>query len=303
MEKKPTSAEKSLVALVKTNDRKRGVVEALKLVAFPPMTSKKVFIKPNFNTADPAPGSTHVDVLAALVEEIQNRDAAAITVGDRSGPADTQEVLKEKGIIALGEKMGFSVINFEAMPDTEWVLIEPPGSHWEGGFLMARPLVEAEYIVTTGCLKTHGFGGHFTMSLKLSVGAVHRKHMMPQLHGSPHMRDMIAEINLGYRPQLILLDGVDVYTDGGPMTGEKKTGDVIIAGTDRVAVDAVGLAVLKELGANPTIMDRNIFDQDQIKRAVALNIGISGPQYIDIITPDEKSRDYADRLNAIISQG
>jgi uncharacterized protein (DUF362 family) len=303
MTKKTTRAEKSLVALVKTNDRKRGVVEALKLVAFPPMTSKKVFIKPNFNTADPAPGSTHVDVLAALIEEIQNRDAAAITVGDRSGPADTQEVLKEKGIIALGEKMGFSVINFEAMPDTEWVLIEPPGSHWEGGFLMARPLVEAEYIVTTGCLKTLGFGGHFTMSLKLSVGAVHRKHMMPQLHGSPHMRDMIAEINLGYRPQLILLDGVDVYTDGGPMTGEKKTGDVIIAGTDRVAVDAVGLAVLKELGANPTIMDRNIFDQDQIKRAVALNIGISGPQDIEIITPDEKSRDYADRLNAIISQG
>lgn len=299
----PAPDEKTDVALVKTDDRKHGVVEALSMLSVASMNSKKVFIKPNFNTADQAPGSTHNDVLRTLIEAAQSGGAAAITVGDRSGPADTQQVLEEKGILAMAEEMGVEVVNFDAMADKDWVLMEPTDSHWEGGFLMARPLVEAEYIITTGCLKTHGFGGHFTMSLKLSVGAVHRKHMMPQLHDSPHMREMIAETNLAYSPQLIVMDGVDVYTDGGPMTGESKVGNVIIAGTDRVAMDAVGLAVLKQLGTNATITERPIFEQDQIKRAAALGLGIQSPQQIKILTKDEQSRAYALELDTILRQG
>jgi uncharacterized protein (DUF362 family) len=291
------------VALVKTDDRRYGVIEALSLLDFPSMNAKTVFIKPNFNTADPPPGSTHNDVLRTLVEQVRARGAVAVTVGDRSGPADTQAVLTDKGIPAMAEALGFSVVNFETMAEEDWILVEPPGSHWEGGLLMARPFIEAEYIVTTGCLKTHGFGGHFTMSLKLGVGAVHRKHMMPQLHGSPHMREMIAELNLAYRPGLIVLDGVEVYTDGGPMTGERKTGNVMLAGTDRVAMDAVGVAVLKELGANAAIMDRPVFEQDQIKRAAELGIGISGPNQIEIVTKDEPSRAYARTLETILHQG
>jgi uncharacterized protein (DUF362 family) len=292
------------VTLVKTDDRRHGVVEALSMLSFEPMRSKSVFIKPNFNTADPAPGSTHNDVLRTLIEAAKSSCAVAITVGDRSGPADTQQVLEEKGILRMAEEMRFEVINFESMADENWVRVEPANStHWKGGFYMARPLVEAEYIITTACLKTHGFGGHFTMSLKLGIGAMHRKHMMPQLHNSPHMREMIAEINLAYTPQLIVLDGIDVYTDGGPMTGKRKVGNVILAGTDRVAMDAVGLSVLKQLGANATIMERPIFEQDQIKRAAALGIGIQSPRQINIVTKDDKSRAYALELDAILNQG
>ena len=167
---------------------------------------------------------------------------------------------------------------------------------------MARPLVESGYTVTTGCLKTHQYGGHFTMSMKLSVGGVHRKQMR-QLHGSPHMRKMIAEINLGYRPQLIVMDGVEVFTDRGPMTGERKTANVILAGTDRVAIDAVGLAVLKEKGSNETIMGRKIFEQDQVKRAVEIGLGVTGPEQIEIVTRDHESKAYADKLKSILLQG
>ena len=140
------------------------------------------------------------------------------------------------------------------------------------------------------------------MSMKLSVGAVHRKHMMPQLHGSPHMRKMIAEINLGYQPQLILMDGVEVFTDGGPMTGEKKTANVILAGKDRVAIDAVGLAVLKDLGSNETIMNNKIFEQEQIKRAVEIGLGVTGPDEIQIVTKDAESKAYAAKLKSILTK-
>jgi uncharacterized protein (DUF362 family) len=293
---------KSTVALVQGSDRKQGVQEVLKLVKFQKMKGKSVFIKPNFNTADTPPGSTHNDVLSTLVREIQERNALSITVGDRCGPGETQKVMEDKGIFDMGEDLGFKVLNFEAMDEKDWILINPDGNHWGGGFYMARPLVESEYTVTTGCLKTHQFGGHFTMSMKLSVGGVHRKQMQ-QLHSSPYMRKMIAEINLGYRPQLIVMDGVEVFTDGGPMTGERKRGDVILAGTDRVALDAVGLAVLRDLGANDTIMGRRIFEQDQIRRAVEIKLGIQGPDQIDIVTHNPESRAYAETLKSILTQG
>jgi uncharacterized protein (DUF362 family) len=63
------------------------------------------------------------------------------------------------------------------------------------------------------------------------------------------MRKMIAEINQAYTPSLILLDGIEAFVDGGPRRGTRKRSDVIIAGSDRIAVDAMALALLKELAA------------------------------------------------------
>lgn len=297
---KTAKTGKTSVALFKTSDREEGVMEILKMLEYPAMKGKNVLVKPNFNTADETPGSTHNDVLATLIKEIKGRNAASVTVGDRCGPGDTQKVMEDKGIFEMAEDLGFDVINFEALEDKDWVLINPDGNHWDGGFYMARPVVESEYTVTTGCLKTHQYGGHFTMSMKLSVGCVHRR-QMSLLHSSPHQRKMIAEINLGYEPKLIVMDGIDVFTDGGPMTGERKKGNVILAGTDRIAIDAVGLAVLKDLGSNDTIMSRKIFEQDQMKRAVEIGLGVTGPDQIEIITMDSKSKAYAEKLKAILN--
>ena len=113
---------------------------------------------------------------------------------------------------------------------------------------------------------------------------------------------MIAEINLGYRPNLIILDGVEGFVDGGPSKGEKKTANVFLASSDRVALDAAGLAVLKDLGANDAIMGTKIFEQEQIKRAVELNLGVGNPEQIEFVTPDRPSRLYADKLKSILAR-
>jgi uncharacterized protein (DUF362 family) len=138
------------------------------------------------------------------------------------------------------------------------------------------------------------------MSLKLSVGLTHKRNMR-ELHGSADMRKMIAEINQAYAPALILLDGTEVFTDGGPSQGTLKHAGVILAGTDRVAVDAVGLAVLRDLGSNAAIMNTPIFRQEQIARAVELGLGVGNPRAIEIVTDDPVSRAYADRLGAILA--
>lgn len=296
------SGRKAKIALIKTNDRVKGVQEVLRLLEFAPVKNKRVFIKPNFNTADPPPASTHNDTLGQLIGEIKDRGAADITVGERSGPPETKKVLEDKGIFECAKKLDFKLVNFEKLPEKDWIHFNPKGCHWQKGFYLPRPAVEAEYLVSTCCLKTHQYGGVFTMSLKLSVGLTPKK-LMRELHSSPHMRKMIAELNQPFTPQLIVMDGIDAFVDGGPMKGTLKKANVMVAGCDRVAVDAVGVAILKELGSNKDIMERKIFEQDQIKHAAQLGLGITTPQQVEFVTPDKTSSEYARKLKSILASG
>jgi uncharacterized protein (DUF362 family) len=90
----------SKVAFVKTEDRMNGVKSSIATLGLNPVKNKAVFIQPNFNTADPAPGSTHNDTLMALVDEIWNMGAKYISLGERSYPL-TRDVMVEKGIVPL----------------------------------------------------------------------------------------------------------------------------------------------------------------------------------------------------------
>jgi uncharacterized protein (DUF362 family) len=290
------------VALVKTNDRAKGIADALKLISFPSPKGKKVLIKPNFNTADPTPGSTHNDTLRQLVQEMRSRGATGLTIGDSCGPGSTKEVMEKKGIPELAKELGVDVLNFEDLPPDGWAQFNPPGSHWKNGISVARPVTEAEYLLWTCCLKTHQYGGVHSLSLKLAVGVTNKSIRM-SMHQSPDIRRMIAEINSTFTPQLIVMDGLDIFVDGGPMTGKLVNAGVIVAGTDRIAVDAVGLAVLKNHGANDAIMSKKIFEQEQVARAVELGLGVKSPEQIEIVTNDPAGKEYAGKLREILARG
>lgn len=292
----------SRVALVRTSDRKRGVTEVLRILDPRGIDGRRVVLKPNFNSADAPPASTHNDTLSQLVVELKERGARSITLGESSGPPQTRGVLENKGIFDLASDLRFDVVNLEEVADSDWVFFPPAGTHWPEGFHLPRMVVDSEYMVTTCCLKTHGAGGVFTMSLKLSVGLT-PKPVRRTMHRSPDMRRMIAELNTGYRPQLIVMDGVLTFTDGGPSRGRLAAGNVMIAGHDRVAVDAVGLAMLKDLGANPAIMGCGIWAQEQIARAVELGLGAGSADDIELVTGDADSAAYADRLRGILALG
>lgn len=295
-------APKARVALVRTSDRRRGVSEVLKLLDLRAMRGKRVVVKPNFNSADEAPASTHNDTLLQLIREIHEHGARSITLGESSGPPRTQGVMEQKGIFDLARDHRFDVVDFEQIADADWVSFPATGTHWPEGFALPRMVVDSEYMVSTCCLKTHGAGGVFTMSLKLSVGLT-PKVIRRTMHRSPDMRRMIAELNTGYRPQLIVLDGVAAFTDGGPSRGVLKPANVMIAGHDRVAVDAVGLAVLKWVGSNDAIMGRRIFEQEQMARAVELELGVRSANEIELVTGDAESRALAESLRPILALG
>ena len=296
------------LAFVKTRDRAAGIRKAIQLLDNNPIQGKSVLLKPNFNSADPAPASTHPTTLRTLVEVLQEMGAQHITLGDRSGMGHSQQVMQSLGILEMASELGFETLSFEDLQsESDWEMIQIEGSHWQNGFPFARPALDVDAIVQTCCLKPHRFGGHFTLSLKNTIGMVGKYeggggyNYMNELHSSPYQRLMIAEANLAYTPALVVMDGVEAFIDNGPDMGTKAWGEVIIAGTDRIAIDAVGLAILRFLGYQGVASNGSIFQQEQIARAVELGLGVDTPEKIRFITGDAASEAYVEQIRLLLN--
>ncbi|MBZ5532872.1 MAG: DUF362 domain-containing protein [Acidobacteriia bacterium] len=302
----PAPGTVARVAFVKTTDRAAGVSRAIDLLAKDKFHGKDLFIKPNFNSADVTPGSTHEDTLAAVVRKLKALGAGPLTIGDRSGMGNTREVMEKKHAFVMGKELDAKVVVFDELGAGDWELLKHPDSHWQQGFALPRVVRKAGGVVQTCCLKTHRYGGHFTLSLKNSVGLAAKLvpgdsyNFMRELHSSSNQRRMIAEINAGYKPDLIVLDGVQAFVNGGPDQGKLVSANVILAGTDRVAIDAVGVALLRYFGTTPEVSQGAIFDQEQIARAVQLGIGVGSPKQIELVTGDKESAEYAKPIRALL---
>ena len=298
---------RATVALIRTSSHREGVLRALQLAPLPSLRDRTVVIKPNLNSSDPFPGSTHPETLRALLEVCRDGGAREIIIADRSGMGDTTRVIKEKGVDTLARTVGARVLAVETLPPSEFAVRSLPGSSWQRGVLFPRVFERADVIISTCCLKTHRFGGQFTLSLKNSVGMVGRRgpdgyDYMRELHGSPSQRVLIAELNTLYKPGLIVLDGIEAFVEGGPDTGTLARPGVMLAGTDRVAIDAAGVALLRMHGVTGPVAQGPIFAQEQIKRAVQLGIGIASPEDILFVTDSPDGRGVVDAVRAELAR-
>lgn len=294
------------VVLVRTEQREEGIKKALALWDNNTVAGKGLFIKPNLNSADPFPGSTHIDTLNTLIGQLKNMGASPLMIGDRSGMGNTRAVMKSKGIFALADELELKAMVFDELGEGDWDLWQPQDSHWAYGFAVPKIINAADGIIQTCCLKTHRYGGHFTLSLKNSVGIAAKRvpgngyDYMTELHNSVDQRRMIAEINSVYHPELVLMDGMEAFVDGGPARGTKVAPGVILIGSDRIAVDAVGVAILRYYGTTREVSSGAIFEQEQIARAVELGLGASGPDGIEIVTGDDRSAEFSRAIEEIL---
>ena len=293
------------VLLIQTDNRIDGIKRIITYYKkkFDSFQDKKIVIKPNFNTADPAPASTDITIIKEIL--INLKDASKISIVERSGPANTHQTMQTIGLFDLQNEIGgFDIVDL-SQPDTKWVKIaNEETKHWKDGFLFSKAILDADEIIELPCLKTHQFGGHFTLSLKLATGLVPRDgyEYMKELHSSKDQRKMIAEVNQPFNPSLIILDGVDAFIDGGPAKGTLKHPNIMLASTDRIAIDAVGVAILRHLGTTPDVHNGPIFEQDQIARAVELNLGVKSASEIKLVSDRPESEDYIQTVLKILTQ-
>ena len=302
----PASSRVSMVT-VGAGGRAEAIREAVELIGAPDLRGQWVALKPNFNSAHAFPGSTHPDTLDAMVRLIKQLGGDRVTVADRSGMGNTRQVMEELGALQQAETLGFEALPLQDLPPEGWVKVDHADLHWSQGYHLGSIYRETDAIVQTCCLKTHRFGGHFTLSLKNSVGMVAKRvpnmdhDFMRELHGSDHQRRMIAEVNLSYEPKLVVMDAVECFTDRGPEAGTLARPNVVLASTDRVALDAVGVAILREKGTTPEVSEGKVFQLEQIVRAAELGIGVDSPDKVEIVTSDRDASEYAERLKAILA--
>ncbi len=294
------------VFILKTSDRASGVPALLNKLGLADYSGKQVALKANYNSADPFPASTHLDTLRAIVENLKGAGASGITLAERSGMGDTEQVLEQMGVLALSRELGFKAVVLNDVGKEDWLKVERGGTHWARGFYMAKVFHDADKVVQTCCIKTHRFGGHFTLSMQNSVGLVAKKvpggmyDYMWELHTSPHQRQMIAEINSNYNVDFVLMDGIKAFTTGGPERGTLVEPKLLLASRDRVAIDAVGVAILKMYGAKGKVGEADIFDQAQLHRAAELGFGVKSAAEIQLTPLNDESRVETERIEQVL---
>ncbi|HTY15375.1 MAG TPA: DUF362 domain-containing protein [Methanoregulaceae archaeon] len=296
------------VYLISSGDRIESVKVLFNQFDLHKFRNSGITVKANYNSADPPPGSTHIDTLRGALRAIEENGGGPVTIVERSGMGMTSRVLEQRGVTRLAREMHCKVTTLEEMGPGDFTHFVRPWMHWRNGFYLANQVTGDNPVVSLCCLKTHRFGGHFTLSLKNSVGLVAKTEpggsydFMRELHVSPNQRLMIAEINAGYRPDIVILDATEGFIRGGPEQGELVSPGVIIASDDRVAVDATGIALLRTFGSTPEVMKGRIFELGQIKRAVELGIGVSSASGVRIHGLDEKARQLAAELGGLLAR-
>ncbi|MEM2953207.1 MAG: DUF362 domain-containing protein [Candidatus Bathyarchaeia archaeon] len=292
--------------MIKDDSRIAGVKKLLRQIDLSEYSGTHVALKANFNSADPFPASTHPETLRAIIEILKDAKVEDITLAERSGMGVTRLVLERMGVFKLSEQLNFEVVVLDEIAKEEWLKINHEGTHWLRGFYIARLFLDADKVVQTCCLKTHRFGGHFTMSLKNSVGLIAKKvpgsiyDYMWELHSSPFQRQMIAEINKFYPVNLVVMDATKAFVNGGPERGEVVSPNLLLASEDRVAIDAVGVAILRMYGARGHIAKGSIFELDQIRRAAEIGVGVKTAEEIHLKPLDEESHKVANKIENIL---
>ncbi len=261
------------LAIVKNKDIQRATRKALEKIGG--INFKKpdplVLIKPNVNTCIPCPGSTSPEVIKEIVKLVKEAGAKRIIVGDRSynplfinSYTNTLKNMEKNGVKEIAESEGAKVVGFEK---EEWVKVKPgKATHWPFGFSIPKILTEADYIISVPVLKTHQVT-EISFSLKNSVGIIHSKDRI-FMHISD-LHEKIAEINLAFKPDLIVVDGSRSFVAGGPNEGEVVESNLIIAGKSRVEVDKKCYETLVELGGKLPLPPEN---HPMIKHAIKIGI-------------------------------
>jgi uncharacterized protein (DUF362 family) len=102
---------------------------------------------------------------------------------------------------------------------------------------------------------------------------------------------------------MVVLDAIEAFTDGGPEAGRLARPGVVLAGTDRVAIDAAGVALLRLHGVGAPVATGRIFDQEQIRRAVELGLGVHSAAAIEFVTDSADGRAVVAQLSAELARG
>lgn len=227
----------SKVAIVKGTEPQDVTVEALEIVAAHEALpeGKPILIKPNYiNAKHPSTGiTTDGRVVEGVVKFLKSHGLENLIIGEGSGFADTFEAFRVAGIDALAKKWNVKLVDLNK---DEFIEVKPANPLALKKVKIAKTALESA-IISVPKLKPHRMA-RVTLSLKNMMGAVAPK-------GSIHnpLSEKIVDLASILKPSVAVVDGI-IAGEGHETSGNPVEMNLVIAGVDPVAVDAVGAAVM-----------------------------------------------------------
>lgn len=262
---------KPVVSLVKGADAAKSLQKAIEQIGG--MESiispgSKVLIKPNLTAALPPETGAACDpaIVKGLAQHALQAGASKVVIAEGIGTGVV--FLKDvKGLKEISEIKGVEIVDLNDAP-TEVVKVENPLVVEQ--FEVPRAVLETDVLINLAKLKVHPLAV-FTLGMKNLMGALPgrsfrnpaeaRKHgyltpIMPgggkkvfhdlvRDRGIPVMQEAFVDLNSVIRSHLCVIDGLfGMEGKGSPVHGKPVKMDLMIMGTDLVAVEAVGAAVM-----------------------------------------------------------
>lgn len=224
---------KSKVAVIHAQDSSRGVKKALAGICASQYFKKdeRILVKPNYVTNDlPSTGvTTDPYVVLGVVEYLRDSGFENIIVAE-GGCTDfnTLETFKRVGLTGLIHDYKLVDMNRD-----ERVNVVIPNATKLKEVNVARTFFECDAIVSVSKLKVHCLAT-VTLNMKNMMGGILPKNI---IHEDIH--EKIVDLNRLFMPRLGVIDGI-IGCQTHETGCDPVRSDVIVAGGDIVATDAVG---------------------------------------------------------------
>jgi uncharacterized protein (DUF362 family) len=245
-----------------------------------------ILLKPNYNTADPYPGSSDPEFIKAVITMLYEAGAGKVVLGERTAFLHSRKVLEQAGVVKVAEDAGADVRVFgkdgwQAIFDRKsWRRTKVSGGQYLHRVSLAKEALEIEKIVYVPLIKTH-HAAEFTGAIKLAMGFVKPFFDQITFH-SRHLQEKLAELPLVVKPDLIIMDARKVFITGGPAKCELREPNLILASGNQVAIDVEGVKILQSyLGSK--LEGKKVWDLIQIKHAVELGLGPRSDEEYEVI--------------------
>jgi uncharacterized protein (DUF362 family) len=228
------------VAIAHGRDPRALVREALQHIDAAALLSAgdRIVVKPNYvEPMMPETGTTtDPRVVEAVVEWLQEVGARDITIAESTWEKEhTDRAFEIVGLPDVAARRGVRLLNFY---DDELVEVAIPNALSLDRVQLARTALEADCLVSVPKLKCHSMA-YVTLGIKNLMGAV-----FPDKSGMHHqLHQRLCDLATVLRAKLTVIDGL-IGSERHENAGTPVKTDVIVAGKDPVATDAVGAMVM-----------------------------------------------------------
>jgi len=227
-----------VVAIAHTANPYQATAHALSLL--PPLAVEpgdKVVIKPNMVRPKPPESGVTTDarVVEAIIDHLQGLGVREITVAEGGNPG-TDKAFKVTGLREVVERHGVGLVNLNKDRGVE---VEVKGGWALDRVVIAETVLECDKLVNVPKLKIHHMA-QVTLSIKNLMGCLVGNRGLTMHH---RLDEKLVDLATLFKPVVNVVDGI-VGSEMDEVVGQPVRSNIVIAGTDMVAVDAVGAAAM-----------------------------------------------------------